>query len=183
MNLKTSKIIFLGGIHGVGKGYISNKICSLLDVKYLSASDLIKWSDISSDVKNKKVKHIPSTQEILINALSKYRMTKNNYLLDGHYCLLDSRARIKKVDIRVFKKINPVLFLIKTESPEIIKQRLEKRDDKNYNLSLITKMQEIELTYSNVLAKKLGVPHFEISSKFNESTILQIKDILNESSS
>jgi adenylate kinase len=48
-------IAFIGGIHGVGKSTICQQICDKLNLVYLSASELIKWSDINEDVKNKKV--------------------------------------------------------------------------------------------------------------------------------
>jgi adenylate kinase len=63
-------IVFVGGIHGVGKRTIWQYICHELNMKYLSASELLRWEDINEDAKNKKVKDIPLTQNRLVLGLS-----------------------------------------------------------------------------------------------------------------
>ena len=138
------KIIFLGGVHGTGKGFLSEKLCSNLSLKYLSASKLIKWTEINSDASNKLVNNISETQERLTTALKAICEEKENYLLDGHYCLLNSSQEPTKVDFDVFSDINPVILLIVKTEPELIKGRLMNRDGKNYDLTLIRKMLSFE---------------------------------------
>ena len=64
-----NNIIFIGGIHGVGKSTICHLICSELNIEYLSASELLKWKDINEDAENKKVENIPFTQNRLITGI------------------------------------------------------------------------------------------------------------------
>jgi len=40
-------IIFIGGIHGVGKGTLCEKVCNDLNLLHLSASEVLKWEEIS----------------------------------------------------------------------------------------------------------------------------------------
>jgi len=37
------EIIFIGGIHGVGKGTLCKRIASDLNIIHLSASEVLKW--------------------------------------------------------------------------------------------------------------------------------------------
>ena len=40
--LKMKNIIFIGGIHGVGKGTLCEKVCNDLNIRHLSASEVLK---------------------------------------------------------------------------------------------------------------------------------------------
>ena len=61
----TKNIIFIGGIHGVGKGTVCKEIASKTDLIHITASEILKWNEISSS-DNKFVNNISSTQERLI---------------------------------------------------------------------------------------------------------------------
>ena len=151
-------IIFIGGIHGVGKSTICQHICRELNLEYLSASELLKWEDINDDVKNKKVRDIPFTQNRLIEGLSNTIEKGHFYLLDGHYCLLNEKAEVEKISIDIFMQINPkVLGLIIGDIREI-KTRLDLRDKKNYDFWLLEQLQKTELDYAKELSVVLNVP-------------------------
>lgn len=151
------EIAFIGGIHGVGKSTICRHICSELKLEYLSASELLKWKDINEDAKNKKVKDIPDTQNRLILGLTNTVQKGKYYLLDGHYCLLNSNNEVVTVPLEIFEKINPIsLNLILGDIAEI-KDRLETRDNKSYDYTLLEQLQNEELTYAKHLSKKLGI--------------------------
>ena len=47
-----SGLIFVGGIHGVGKGTICTEICSQTDLIHITASEVLKWNEISDQVTN-----------------------------------------------------------------------------------------------------------------------------------
>lgn len=151
------EIAFIGGIHGVGKSTICRHICSEMSLEYLSASELLKWKDINEDSKNKKVKDIPDTQNRLILGLTNTVQKGKKYLLDGHYCLLNSSNEVVNVPMEIFEKINPFsLNLILSDIAEI-KKRLETRDNKPYDYALLERLQSEELTYAKHLSKKLGI--------------------------
>ena len=170
-----SKIIFLGGIHGTGKGFLSEKLCSNLSLQYLSASGLIKWAEINSDAENKLVNNISGTQERLISALKTTCKENQNYLLDGHYCLLNSIQEPTKVNFEVFSNINPMILLIVTAETELIRERLMTRDGKDYDISLITRFQALEKSYAKEISSKLNVPLYFV----DESNINDIAELIN----
>lgn len=153
-----NNIVFIGGIHGVGKSTICQYICRQLNLEYLSASELLRWEDINDDAKNKKVKDIPFTQNRLIAGLSNTIQKGHYYLLDGHYCLLNEKGEVEKISIDVFTQINPkVLGLILGDIREI-KTRLDLRDNKSYDFGLLEQLQNSELDYAKELSVALKVP-------------------------
>ena len=81
----TNNIIFIGGIHGVGKGTICKEIVSKTDLIHITASEILKWNEINSS-DNKLVQNISSTQERLIYGLKNLIENDKQYLLDGHFC-------------------------------------------------------------------------------------------------
>lgn len=166
------KIFFLGGIHGVGKGTLCKSFSSRLNIECLTASKLINWAELNEDHINKRVSNIGSTQERLIVALNSYCEEKRTYLLDGHFCLLDKNNEPTKVPEEVFIEINPEVLLLLTAPPQSIKQRLEKRDNKTYDVGLIERMQEIEISYakyiSNVLNRELKIFSYDKSDSIIE---------------
>ncbi|MEP7264849.1 MAG: ATP-binding protein [Bacteroidota bacterium] len=150
-------IAFIGGIHGVGKSTVCNKICKELDLHYLAASDLINWKKISENINNKKVENISTTQDLLIIGLSNTIKKNKSYLLDGHYCLLNGKNEIINVPLNTFEKIKAVSLNLIIGNIEEIKDRLEDRDNRVYDLDLLNRMQESELYYAKKLSKTLGI--------------------------
>jgi adenylate kinase len=164
-------IVFIGGIHGSGKGTICKNICAKKKYIHLTASELLNWEDISEKT-NKLVKNIDRTQERLLSGLSKAIEKDKLYLLDGHFCLFDKKGEISKVPETTFESIAPKLIAVLNEDVQLIKERLEKRDNKPYDFNVLKQMQEAEIAYSKEIAKKLGVKHFEISSS-NYNNLLE----------
>lgn len=151
-----NNITFFGGIHGVGKSTICKKICNQLNINYLSASEVLNWNKLNSDLQNKKVDDIFHTQELLINGLDKYIENDKKYLLDGHYCLLNKHDQITKLPVETFKRINPISLYIIINDVAIIKSRLEARDNKAYNYDILSRMQDLEIEYATELSKELN---------------------------
>ena len=164
----TSNIIFTGGIHGVGKGTICKELSENYGLIHLSASEVLKWKDISK-IENKIVKDFASTQERLIYGLGEIIKPNKNYLLDGHFCLLNVEGIPKRIPEITFLKINPCAIVIITCELQTILKRLEKRDNKRYDINVLKKMQELELEFAEEVSKKLNIPFFNIKSSDDKS--------------
>lgn len=170
----TNNIIFIGGIHGVGKGTICKEIASKTDIIHITASEIIKWNEISSH-DNKLVNNIASTQEKLINGLKNLIKNDKQYLLDGHFCLLNSKGIPCKIDEETFDNINPKIISIVIDDIEKIANRLEKRDNKKYDLKILTVLQKMEIEYAKYLSKKYSIPYIEIKNNDYKSLLNNIK--------
>tara|TARA_B110001452_G_C15235765_1_gene427846 strand:+ start:77 stop:604 length:528 start_codon:yes stop_codon:yes gene_type:complete len=168
MNNKNRNIIFIGGIHGVGKGTICKKISTSKNIIHLSASEVLKWEKISAK-KNKLVKSLDMTQNRLIKGLDALIQNADTYLLDGHYCLLNFKSKTEKVSEKTFEIIDPKVMAIAIENTEIIYERQKQRDGTKYSLSLLNEMQEMEIDYAKFLSSKYNKHYVEIhKGNYNE---------------
>lgn len=156
-------IHFIGGIHGVGKGTICSKICEQTTLVHLTASELLKWNEISA-VDNKKVADIPNTQDRLIVGLNNVTKANESYLLDGHFCLFNAEGNVEKVPLETFVKIAPKSITVVTAKVELIKQRLEKRDKKTYDFDVLATMQNTEKEYAKEISAHLNIPFIELKN-------------------
>ncbi|MEO8253264.1 MAG: ATP-binding protein [Flavobacterium sp.] len=154
-------IIFIGGIHGVGKGTICKQIISITDLIHITASEILKWNEIS-DRDNKLVKNISSTQERLIIGLKNLIKKDKQYLLDGHFCLLNSNEFPSRINEVTFDQINPRAIAIVIDDVQKITKRLEIRDGKIYDAKVLNELQQMEIEYAKYLANKYSIPYIEI---------------------
>ncbi|MDN5201955.1 ATP-binding protein [Fulvivirgaceae bacterium BMA10] len=157
-------IIFIGGIHGVGKGNVCTKIQQKMDLEHLSASEVLKWSEVSPDTSNKLVKDISDTQDRLINRLKSLINPNKRYILDGHFCLFDAFGKIHKIPLTTFEKISPFVISVVTSDVEIVNERLRKRDGKSYSQNILNEMQETEIDQAVSIANSLNIPFFIIKN-------------------
>jgi adenylate kinase len=79
-------VIFLAGVHGVGKGFLGTPVASALGISHLTASQLIReekgqatWGH------DKKTSDLDDNQLALIRAVAQRRLTHPSILLDGHF--------------------------------------------------------------------------------------------------
>ncbi|MCR6642550.1 MAG: ATP-binding protein [Sporocytophaga sp.] len=166
-----SNIIFIGGIHGVGKSSICQHICRELNIEYLSASNLLQWKNINEDPQNKLVKDISYTQNSLIWGLANVLRSQNYYLLDGHYCLLNSNNEIVKISPEVFKQIDPISLNLLLGNISEVKNRLEQRDNKVYDYDLLERFQKEELAHAKLISKTLGIT-LNICTQYDYSKLI-----------
>lgn len=156
-----NNLIFIGGIHGAGKGTICRKVCEQTDLVHITASEVLKWREIS-DVENKKVMNIPDTQIRLIEGLKKIKKEKGNYLLDGHFCLFNSESDVEKIQIETFELIAPKLVAVVVTKIKTIQKRLRSRDNTSYSPKTLEYMQSMEVCHAAHVASTLNVPFIEI---------------------
>ncbi len=154
-------IIFVGGIHGVGKGTICKEISLNTGLIHLTASQVLKWEEISNS-DNKLVKNITSTQNRLIIGLKNLIKKDKKYLLDVHFCLLNSDGIPNRIDEDTFDQINPKVIAIVIDDVKKITKRLKARDGKIYDIKVLNELQQMEIEYAKYLSNKYLVPYIEI---------------------
>ncbi len=170
------EIIFVGGIHGVGKGRFCEEMSEFLSFEHLSASEILKWSEISKPT-NKKVESIRDTQERLIDGITKLPSISIPYVIDGHFTLFNRKGKVSLVPKDVFVKMGPKSLIVLTYSPEVICERLRLRDGENYSLKLLSEMQEVEVNYAREISEELKIPLLEMDSQnilIHKKSIIQL---------
>lgn len=151
-------MIFIGGVHGAGKSYFCEVVRITLGFNTYSASSLIaarKKAGFSSD---KLISDIDINQQDLLAAIQEINSVSPLYLLDGHFCLLNAHGKITRIPTETFADLNPDAIVLLTEKPSVIAQRRKERDGIEHNEGDIRRFQDEEITYSQEIAERLGIP-------------------------
>lgn len=174
---KSKKIIFIGGIHGVGKGTFVDAVrAKCPSVEGLSCSTILKWKNPA----HKVVENVKENQNRLLANLPYFIDMDKEYLLDGHFCLLTENGTIEMVSLDVFETINPDMILLIEEKPTIICQRLQQRDSVQYSVELLSSFLQEERNYAKEVAETLGIPIKICNSEIWTSCIDEVVGYLNQ---
>lgn len=133
--MRTGLVIFLGGVHGVGKSTLA-ALCKESGVEHLRASDLIKQA--SSEARfdeRKRVKDVDGNQGILVRSLNARIAGGGKFLLDGHFTLFNTAGEIEEIPLATFQAIQPVGLGVVVDTPEVVIARLQARDKVGHDLA------------------------------------------------
>ncbi|WP_449603303.1 ATP-binding protein [Paenibacillus sp. Marseille-Q9583] len=163
-----SKIIFVSGVHGVGKTYLCNSLKQQYQFSHYSASQLIAKVKHKTFNQSKRVGEIKENQDFLISAIAGLNLNNEVMLLDGHFCIVNQSSEIIRLPDVTFRKLSPVGIILLMENPHIVYQRLQQRDNVSaFDLNFIGKLQEEEKKYSEEISNLLNVPLYIYSSDEN----------------
>lgn len=141
----------------MGKDFFSKSIEQKLGIKSYSASELIKAYGNVDFASDKKTKNISGNQDYLLQAIKSKKLPKE-YILNGHFCLINSKGKIERIEIETFYSLNPRKILILEEKPEIIVERRMMRDKEKVSVKQTKDFQEEEIRYGKEIAKVLNIP-------------------------
>ena len=165
-------IIFVGGIHCVGKTTFSKKIKESIPlVETLSCSEVLKWENS----KKKNVENIENNQNRLIANLVEIIDIDKPYRLDGHFCLLNKNNNVERIGIDTFGDINPEMIILLIEDIDVIQKRLQERDNREYSIDILKKLASEETKYAHEVAQQIGVPIYVIKASEYRKVIENIK--------
>lgn len=151
------RTIFMGGVHGAGKGTVCDRVFSPAGYHCVTASELIAEQGRKTD-DNKRVSSVADNQSVLVDALENKSKSHRRLLLDGHFTLINKENMIEPIDIDVFRSMKiSQLLLVKGKIDEIV-SRLQARDDSKWKAAFIENFQKEEETHARYVAKNLGVP-------------------------
>ena len=152
-----ASLVFVGGIHGVGKTSICQKAFSSLGYLCVTASSLIYEYGLSTD-NNKRVNDITGNQSALIEQLSLKKKGHCRLLLDGHFSLMNHLSQVEPIELWVFREINPSHLILIKGDPKEIAIRLDDRDGENWSWKDLGLFQEVEESHANYVSEQLGIP-------------------------
>lgn len=154
-------MIFVGGIHGVGKTTFCNMIFDKYHLVSYSASRLISDAKKQEFGRSKRISDVDTNQDLLVDALEDIRFGDQWFLLDGHFCLIDKAGRIIRVPENTFQQLAPKAIIVLTNAIESIQSRLLGRDNLDYAEEFLKEFQDEELLYAEEVSKMLRVPYLE----------------------
>ena len=153
-------MIFLSGVHGVGKSYFCRLAKEVTGIESYSASELIAQKRQIEFSQNKFIPDIEDNQPYLLQAVAELKATGQNFILDGHFCLLDGTGKVQRISRDTFITLMPESIILLTEKPEIIADRRRARDKVDVNESSIIDFQLRECNYAKELAENIGAQLF-----------------------
>lgn len=168
--------LFVGGIHGSGKGMFCKKLVETYLCEYISASKLLNWRK-----KTKEVYDIDENQKILTKLLLENTTGDNTYIIDGHFALWDLNGSCKCVPLETFTLLGLDGVVLITGSADIICKRLSERDGISYDINRIQELQNLEIKQAEYVSKCLDIPLFVLdttSSITYENILLKIDKLM-----
>lgn len=152
-------LVFLAGVHGVGKDFVGTPVATRLGFARASASELIKQErgKITWD-HTKKVDDLDANQLALISAVSRLKQTSNALLLDGHFALRDPQGKIQRLPVAIFERLGLAGVVVLTDDPNIVLKRLIVRDNHFTTTAEISELADAEVTQAHTVAATLRIP-------------------------
>ena len=152
-------VIFLAGVHGVGKGFLGTPVANSMGITHLTASQLIReekgqatWGS------DKNTSDLDDNQLALIRAVGQRRLTPPSILLDGHFVLRNAQGVLTPLATTVFKELHLTGVILLTEGAKIIASRLAMRDTGTPDVQAISELAEAELAHAQVVCNELELP-------------------------
>lgn len=166
------KVIFIGGIHGVGKSSFCKILSEQTGLLSYSSGELIKSAKADISV-NKRTDDVNNNQNILVDIVSNIESADLNIILDGHFCLINKSDHIERIPLRTFCDLNLQGIIILFEEPKVISDRLLKRDGIKYSFSLLEELQNEELKYAREVGDLLGIEVLCLRSGYGEQEAIE----------
>jgi adenylate kinase len=158
-------VIFLAGVHGVGKGFLGAPVANALGISHFTASQLIReekgqatWGT------DKKTSDLDDNQLALVRAIGQRRLSHPNILLDGHFVLRNAQGILTSLATSVFKELHLTGVILLTEAESVIASRLALRDKGTPNVQAISELAEAELNHAQAVCTELELPLVKIHS-------------------
>lgn len=120
-------MIFIAGVHGVGKTFLCNRIKREIEISIYSASELLKEDKEINYIRYEKTDDFMENQKRLLEIVKK-KNGASEYILEGHFCLMNDRGRIENIPVSMFRQflMKGILLLIGNPKKSSIESELEK---------------------------------------------------------
>lgn len=162
------QVLFVGGIHGVGKTTVCESYARTHGVIHKSAGQLIKEArGLASAAPTKAVSDINENQKLLIDEVKRIRTAGKTLLLDGHFAVFDTFYKPTPLAITVFSELGITGVILIVDKPEAIAARLSIRDENRAQVGKIAALQRLELLHGMHIAQNLCIPCAKI--RFGET--------------
>jgi len=152
-------VIFLAGVHGVGKGFLGTPVANSMGITHLTASQLIREEKGQSTWGNdKKTSDLDDNQLALIRAIAQRRLIHPSILLDGHFVLRNAQGVLTPLATSVFKGLRLTGVILLTEEENVIAKRLALRDKGMPDVHAISELAAAELNHAQGVCTELELP-------------------------
>jgi len=172
-------IVFVGGIHGVGKTYLGAPAAKHLGIRHATASHLIREErGLQTWGADKRVAGIDENQAALISATARLRTGGQQLLLDGHFVLRGADGSLTEVGVQVFRDLQIRAVLLLATDIEVVLGRLHERGDHSWSESELRLLAEREEAHARLVATELRLPLKHLVSPASEEFVDALMEVL-----
>lgn len=153
------KVIFVAGIHAVGKSTACKAVSDEFGIPHYTASQIIRTEKTSAiSVNSKLVDDVAENQRLLIQGVSRI-LSDGHFLLDGHFTMRrKSDGDIEPIHVDVFRELNVGGVVLFVDQPEKISRRMHDRDGSLQSVGRHQDHQNAEIAHANHVASMLDLP-------------------------
>jgi adenylate kinase len=171
-------VIFVAGVHGVGKTYLCQAFARTTGLRHASASQLIKEErQLESWGGDKVVTEIRGNQDALNIAVDRILQENPSLVLDGHFVLKKAGGVLEEVPPVTFERLGLSAIILVENDPQLIAERLLQRDSNNAAGDLKEFIQSERRAAINT-SLSLDIPFFLMHNPSTESFSDCIESIL-----
>ena len=151
-------IVFVAGIHGVGKTFLGAPVAERLGIQHATASQLIREERGSQPwTNNKRVTCVDDNQAALISAVNKLKLSGGTLILDGHFVLRGEGGAFIEISDTVFRDLRIDAILLLQSDAEVILERLQRRGDKSWAVPELKALAMREVERARKIASTLSI--------------------------
>lgn len=165
--LYMDSVIFVSGVYGVGKSTLCDKLSEKLRIPAFSAGDLISEINGEKYGKNKNVIDAKYNQDVLVSAVEEKLRTLPQFILAGHFCIIDKSFEVELLPEIVFSKLHLQQIVLLEADVLRIQENISNRDQKVYPVYTLEKLILAEREQAKKIAKELKIPLTMHSMYFN----------------
>lgn len=153
------KVIFVAGIHAVGKSTVCRSVSDELGIPHYTASQIIREEKSSAVAEGSKlVADVADNQRILIRGASRL-LERGRFLLDGHFTMRrELDGGIEPIHADVFRDLRVDRVVLFVDAPEAIAKRMHDRDGVLHPVEMFQSHQDAEISHARHVTNVLGLP-------------------------
>lgn len=154
-------VVFVGGVHGVGKSTCCAQVAQLAGCVHVTASEIIRRERSQAIASaGKLVADVDGNQRLLIRGFHTLRVQTGTtpVLLDGHFAMRDGLGEIQSASVDVFRSLAIDRVVCLADEPSAIAARIQQRDGTASVVREIAELQDAELRHARLVAVALAVP-------------------------
>lgn len=157
-------MIFLAGVHGVGKSTLAEKIEGF-GIRCYRASEMIEAGADRKMPVNKEIGNIEENQKVLEQEMGRVLKKGGVTILEGHLCLIDDGGHIVKIPRSTFERLCPEAVWVLVDDAEVIAGRNSNKSSLLSSAEFVSEFQKQELAYGKEIADYLDIPFDRIDSQ------------------
>lgn len=172
-------LVFLGGIHGAGKGVLGTHLATACGGMHFSAGEVIS-EERANHTREKRVGDIQGNQELLISGLETRLASDRVIILDGHFAVLDGAGAPRQVPLDTFQQLQPIGAIFLRIDPAESRKRLLARDRKAPTVGELDRLQTMAQAQALNVVGQLGIPLLVLSDALPELASAYVGQLISE---